>query len=244
MKKRTVARSKSQTGKLLVAGAVCLLLFSGISDTLAINTYVRDLKGLAIPVQTFHVDQKVVALTFDVRNDEDQVAQILLQLREEKTKATFFLTGEWIQRHRSLARAIVRDGHEVGRSLYSDRDASQLSLEELREELRKTDQAWTDAQLPEGKLFRAPHGETSRQIAKEIRTRHEQLIAWSIDAAPVAEETTAAAWSALKAALSPGEIIRLRADEITAKGLTELIGQIRDAGYQAHTISTLQAEVL
>ncbi|ASS75593.1 hypothetical protein CIG75_11755 [Tumebacillus algifaecis] len=242
MKKMTHAR-KFHAGKLLTACAVCLLMFSGITDTLAINTYVRDLKGLAIPVQTYRVEQPVVALTFDVSEDSDQVAQILVKLRAEKAKATFFLTGEWVERHQHLARAIVREGHEVGRSLYSYRKASELTQDELRIELQKTDQAWSAAKLPNVDLFRVPFGETKGQVAKEIRARHENLIAWSISAVPLSQQEASAVWSGLSVGLSAGDIVRLRADQVTADGIPEVLKQIRGAGFDAKSISALQAEV-
>jgi peptidoglycan/xylan/chitin deacetylase (PgdA/CDA1 family) len=242
MKTKLSART-FHTGKLLTACAVCLLMFSGITDTLAINTYVRDLKGLAIPVQTYRVEQPMVALTFDVAADSDQVAQILVKLRAEKVKATFFLTGEWVDRHPNLARAIVREGHEVGRSLYTWRKASEMSAQELRKELQKTDAAWSSARLPDVNLFRVPFGETKGQVAKEIRARHENLIAWSVNAAPESKETAKETWSGMATGLQAGDIVRLRADKITAEGLSEVLKQIRGAGYEVKTISSLQAEV-
>ncbi|WP_165898127.1 polysaccharide deacetylase family protein [Tumebacillus sp. BK434] len=231
------------SGKLVAACAVCLLMFSGITDTLAINTYVRDLKGLAIPVQTYRVEHPVVALTFDVSQDSDPVAQILVKLRTERARATFFLTGEWVERHPHLARAIVKEGHEVGRSLYSSRTASELSPEQLRQELQKTDDAWRAAHLPEVDLFRVPDGETNGQVAKEIRKRHENLIAWSVTAVPESPGAAAGVWSGLPSALSAGDIVRLRADRLTLEGISTVLTGIRGAGYDVKTISSMQEEV-
>lgn len=241
--KKITYRNKFHSGKLVAACAVCLLMFSGITDTLAINTYVRDLKGLAIPVQTYRVVHPVVALTFDVSQDSDQVAQILVKLRAERARATFFLTGEWVERHPHLARAIVKEGHEVGRSLYTNRKASDLSTEQLRQELKRTDDAWSAANLPDVDLFRVPFGETNGQVAKEIRARHENLISWSVSAVPDSKETAGEVWSGLPSGLSAGDIVRLRADKLTADSISAVLKGIRGAGFDVKTISSLQEEV-
>lgn len=240
--KRSYAR-RLHVGKLLAATAVCLLMFSGIGDTLAINTYVRDLKGMAIPVQTYNVQSPVIALTFDVGLAGDHVGDILQQLQTAGVKATFFLTGDWVAKHPLTAREMVREGHEIGKSLYTYREADRLSASEVEADLAKTDAAWQNAGLPDTKLFRVPYGETRGSVAKVVRDRHDDLIAWSIDAAPAAGQTAAEAWSDIEASLQPGDIVRLRADQVTAKALPDLIKRVRETGYELRTISGLQAEV-
>lgn len=233
-------------GKLLAAAAVCLMMFSSISDTLAINTYVRDLKGMAIPVTTYHVERPMAALTFDVGLAGDQpgdIAGILEELRAQKVKATFFLTGEWVEKNPLTAKAIVHAGHEVGRMLYTHRDANRLDAEEIRWELTRSDLAWERAGLPDVNLFRIPHGETKGEIAKAIRARHQHLISWSINAAPSTPETAAMAAAGLKKeGLQPGSIIRLRTDAPSQLALPQLIHNLKLAGYGITTITDLQAE--
>lgn len=253
--RRNYAR-RVHAGKLLAASAMCLLLFSGIGDTLSINTYVRDLKGMAIPVQTYNVQSPVVALTFDVGMPGDRVADVLEQLQKAGVKATFFMTGQWVAQHPLTAQEMVREGHEVGQSLYTYRSAGDLSATEIAADLTKTDAAWQKAGLPVHHLFRVPDGQAKGAVTKAIRDRHDQLISWSIDAvgsevagggAPTSTPTSSPAGSSMFAgiekSLQPGDIIRLRADSATAKELPDLIKRVRAAGYELRTISAVQAEV-
>ncbi|MGZ4121826.1 MAG: polysaccharide deacetylase family protein [Tumebacillaceae bacterium] len=242
-KKRISYVRRVRAGKLLAAAAVCLMMFSGIGDTVAINTYVRDLKGMAIPVQTYNINAPVVALTFDVGMDGDRVGDVLDQLRKAGVKATFFMTGEWVAGHPQTARELVREGHEVGQSLYTYRPATDLSIEEVKADLKHTDAAWKKAGLPDSSLFRVPFGETKGPVAKVIRERHDQLISWSIDAAPNSDQQAAVVWKGIEKSIKPGDIIRLRVDGATAKALPNLMKTIKEAGYELRTISALQAEV-
>jgi peptidoglycan-N-acetylglucosamine deacetylase len=242
MKKMSYAR-RVHVGKLAVAGAVCLLLLSTLSDTLAINTYVSELKGMAVPVQSFPVKTQVLAVTFDVGADTDRVGDVLKQLRAQNVKATFFLTGEWVSRYPQTAKMILQEGHEVGRSLYTYHRPDDMTREQLEAELQRTDTAWKQAGLPDGALFRVPYGDTKGAIAKLIRTRHEQLIGWSLDAAPASAGDAQDLLSSVSEEVHPGAILRLGLDSGTAAQLPDLLKRLKADGYQLRTVSALQQGV-
>lgn len=247
-RKRFSYARRVHAGKLLAATAACLIMFSGFGDTLAINTYVRDLKGMAIPVQTYNVSAPVVALTFDVGLNGDRVGDVLEQLNRAGVKATFFMTGQWVATHPETAQEMVREGHEVGQSLYTYRPVNGLSVADVTADLNKSDAAWKQADLPSSRFFRVPFGETRGAVAMAIRDRHEELISWSIDATPdnatpASSQQVSDVWNGIERSLHPGDIIRLRADAATAKALPVLIKRIRASGYEVRTISSLQAEV-
>ncbi|PWK12660.1 polysaccharide deacetylase family protein [Tumebacillus permanentifrigoris] len=245
MKNKTTSTARRvQAGKLLAAAAVCLLLFSGLSDTMAINTYVRDLKGLALPVQSYNTAEQAVALTFDVgASDSERVADVLQQLRAARVHATFFLTGEWVEKNPRTALEIVRQGHEVGHTLYTYQKATEMSEDEVQAQLTQADKAWQKAGLPDSTLFRIPFGESKGAVAKAIRERHENLIAWTTNLAPEPGQDAVAVWSGLETSLHAGDILRLRTDGETAKQLPKLLQRVQKAGYQWRTCSDLQGEV-
>jgi peptidoglycan/xylan/chitin deacetylase (PgdA/CDA1 family) len=236
--------SRAHVGKLFVASAVCLLLFSGVSDSLAINTYVRDLKGMAVPVQTYPVQAPIVALTFDVGAETSgrRIGDVLLSLQEQQVKATFFLTGSWVEANPRTAQAIVAAGHEVGQSLYHYRSTEGMTVEEVRAELERSDAAWVKAGLPEHRTFRVPYGETTSEVAKEIRSRHEELISWSIDAAPNSDHQAVHVFGKMGDGVQPGDIIRLRVDALSAKALPGLLKKLREIGYEVRPVSSMGEE--
>lgn len=71
------------------------------------------------------MNTRVVALSFDVEQDcppylatwrgvEEGLPRLLQLLDETRVKATFFFTGETLQRYPTLARRILDEGHELG----------------------------------------------------------------------------------------------------------------------------------
>ena len=58
--------------------------------------------------------ERKVALTFDIEIDDKTLYGILDVLRARGLHGTFFVTGHWVQAFPDAARAIVRDGHEIG----------------------------------------------------------------------------------------------------------------------------------
>jgi peptidoglycan/xylan/chitin deacetylase (PgdA/CDA1 family) len=231
---------KHQAGKLLAAAAVCLLMFSSISDTMAINTYVRDLKGMAVPVQSFQVEHPSIALTFDVgATPTDRVSDVLEQLHKAKIKGTFFLSGEWVTKNPRTAREIVRQGHEVGQTLYTYRKASEMTEEEIRLEIAEAKAAWRKAGLPDTRLFRVPYGESKGPITKVIRERGDRLIAWSINAAweTSSGKATRETIAGFEPSFKPGDIVRMRVDKEAALELPMLIKRAKEAGFGFLTIS-------
>lgn len=235
-------QNRSHLGKLLAATAVCLIMFSGITDSLAINTYVHDLKGMAVPVQSYAVNAHLVALTFDIGAGNDDILGVLNQLDEKNVKATFFLTGQWLEKNPRTAKEIIKRGHEVGRSLYTYRQSSGLSLEELKQDMEKTDAAWRTAKLPETHLFRAPYGETRGAIAKLARERGDQLISYSVNAAPGEWQSDKEALSGIEDAIKPGDILRMGTDAPSVNALPRLLQRIQAAGYDWRTLTHLQQE--
>lgn len=244
MTKMTSKARRAQLGKLLAAVAVCLLLFSGLSDTLAINTYVHDLKGLAVPVQSYSIQEKAVALTFDVgASSTEQISEILQQLRDARVHATFFLTGEWVQKYPRTAAEIVRQGHEVGQSLYRYEEPSSKSAGELRADLVQADDAWQQAGLPVSALFRIPFAKNNATLAKAIHERQATLIGWSINLSPQPGHVMEANWDGLASAVRSGDILRLRTDGDAVHMLPQLLKTIREAGYEWRTCTALQGGV-
>jgi len=225
---------------MLAAAAACLLLVTPFSDTLAIHTYVRDLKGQAVPVQSVPIEAKQIGLTFDVGLPGDRIGDLLPLLQEAKVRATFFLSGEWVEKNPKTALAIVKAGHEAGRTLYLYRPPNERSETDLRAELAQTDHAFAAAGLPENRLFRIPYGESDGRLSKLVRERGDRLIGFSINADG---QGLPRVLDQLEEALHPGTLLRLRADRATVEQLPALLQRIRDKGYRLSTVTALSEEV-
>lgn len=123
--------------------------------------------------------RKEIALTFDGGSSGNLAKDILNILRKYSLKATFFLTGEFIEQYPEIVKEIVAEGHEVGNHTYSHPhlttyaiNRKQLTLdgvtkEFLHIELKKVDEAFYKItgkhMLP---FWRSPYGENNDEIRR------------------------------------------------------------------------------
>jgi len=101
-----------------------------------------------------------IALTFDDGPDRRNTPRVLDSLREHDLKATFFVIGRQVKKNPGLLRRIVEEGHTIGNHTYDHADMSALSKEQMRRELRSTQEAVDDAlgyHYPMA-LMRPPYG--------------------------------------------------------------------------------------
>src|SRR5690554_2588712 len=68
-----------------------------------------------------------VYLTFDAGYENGYTEMILDVLKEENVPATFFLTGQYMEKNEDLVRRMVEENHLVGNHTYYHPDLTKLS---------------------------------------------------------------------------------------------------------------------
>ena len=69
-------------------------------------------------------DEKVVYLTFDCGYENGNTELILTALKNHNAKATFFLTGQFLETAPDLVKRILEEGHEAGNHTWNHPDMS------------------------------------------------------------------------------------------------------------------------
>lgn len=145
-----------------------------------------------------------VALTFDAGASGKPGNDILKALRERGIRCTFFMTGEFAHRNPELLRAIAADGHEFGNHTWSHPDLTKLPDDEIRDELRRTEEEVANltglSTLP---WFRPPYGARNRRVLKVAANEGYECVYWTLDC-----------WDAYKKDIT--------ADEITERILSRI----------------------
>lgn len=113
-----------------------------------------------------------IAITFDGGISSNRSAELLDLLLELEMHATLFVTGQFIERHPSLVRRALLEGHEVGNHTFSHphltswaenrqhRTLPGITREVLLNELERSEQAFRAATgRSMAPLWRAPYGE-------------------------------------------------------------------------------------
>lgn len=126
--------------------------------------------------QTLPLQDKEVVLTFD-DGPAAQTSRILVALRNECVRATFFMVGKGAQEMPTMVKRIAAAGHTVGHHTWSHRHLNKLSHAAAIEEINRgiaADEAalrGTSTTSPSTPFFRFPYFESTPALLEELQGR-------------------------------------------------------------------------
>lgn len=189
-------------------------------------------------------NEKTVYLTFDAGYDNGNLIKILDVLDEKKVVGTFFITGDFLTRFSDLVIEINNRGHIVGNHTWSHKKITQLSFNELKEELTKVEEEYNKLTGDSiNHYFRPPEGVFNNESLNIIKQLNYNTIFWSIaykDWETNKQGNVEKAVNSVIDNLHNGAIILLHTvSEDNVKALPIIIDKIRDNGYEIQSIDNL-----
>ncbi|HEX6869828.1 MAG TPA: polysaccharide deacetylase family protein, partial [Micromonosporaceae bacterium] len=192
--------------------------------------------------------QPVVALTFDAGANADAVTSILATLRREQIRATFFLTGDFVQRYPATAAAIAAAGHRIANHSRSHPHFPALTGAGIAAQVAGAEAAIRSATGADAHpWFRFPFGDRDSRTIAAVNDLGYVPVRWTVDtlgwqgtgqgrtAAPVTERVLASA--------QPGEIVLMHVGSnpgdgstLDADALPAVIAGLRQRGYRFVTL--------
>ena len=118
--------------------------------------------------------QPQAALTFEVTWGEGNLKEILAILKDEKVKATFFVSGAWIENFPEKAKEILLQGHELGKYSFSSIPFTYLTEEDMTIEFENFNRLAAEILEYRPGVFRPPLGEYNEillDVAKKMVTK-------------------------------------------------------------------------
>jgi peptidoglycan/xylan/chitin deacetylase (PgdA/CDA1 family) len=122
---------------------------------------------------------KGVALTFDDGPDPRTTPTVLAELARAQATATFFLIGEQVERHRTLAAEIAAAGHEIAVHGYRHLPTLVRTPRELDSDLDRADAVISEATGRRPAFYRPPFGVFSTFALLSARRRGWTPLLWS-----------------------------------------------------------------
>lgn len=166
-------------------GLVCLcslLFFFGAyvanQSSVAVSSTVN---GRELPVYCVQTDKKQAALTFDAAWGNDDTQTILKILEKYNVRATFFVTGGWVDSYPEDVVRIVSAGHDLGNHSQSHKNMSDLTKTEIQEEIQQVHEKVQKLTGIEMNLFRAPYGDYDNELIETVRMSGYLPIQWDVD---------------------------------------------------------------
>src|SRR5213595_2751145 len=135
-----------------------------------------------ITFSSVHVDGPYIAITFDDGPSATLTPKLLDLLAAHHIKATFFVIGENVAEHPEIVARAAREGHEIGNHSWSHPNFGKMSDDNVRSQLRRTDDAIRSAMGNRPTLMRPPYGSIT---PREKHWIHDEfgyrVILWDVD---------------------------------------------------------------
>lgn len=183
---------------------------------------------------------KCIALTFD--DGPGKYADKLLDtLKKYKSKATFFLEGQYVKSRPAFAKRMVAEGHDIGNHSYTHPHLREISEDRIREELTKTQDLVKKVTGKYPTTIRPPYGEFDERVQAIATEMGMPIILWNGGSRDWATRNETAIYNeVLKNAKRDGVILMHDWVEQTVKVMPKLLVALQKQGYHVVAVSSLR----
>lgn len=120
-----------------------------------------------------------VFLTFDDGPVPGVTDFVLQELSKRAMKATFFMVGDNVRKHSSLAKEVLSQGHQIANHTFHHLNGWKTKREKYVQDFLACNQIIEDQLGVQTKLFRPPYGLMTSAEAKEISKTH-SIVMWNM----------------------------------------------------------------
>ena len=194
-------------------------------------------------------DRPQVALTFDDGPDPEVTPSILDALDAAGARATFFVIGRHLDRHRNIGARALGAGHELGNhswmhSYFQNFYRAEQHESDVERSTRLIQQlSGSDAEP----LYRPPVGLKSPPLARVAHARKMTVIAWSLHSRDTLARDPEAIAARVLSRITPGDIVLMhdgheregKHRRLAAAALPMILHGLRERGLASVTVSEL-----
>ena len=246
--------TKKRMRRIICGAAVVVVLLFGASFLPAARPKADEWSRQTVPGIVTTMGEVVrgargkneIAITFDAGANAECFDDLIAALETAHVHSTFFITGNFAQRHEPCAKAITKHGHELGNHTWNHANLTKQSDEIVREEIMRAETLLTEisGQSPRPRL-RAPFGERNERVLRIAANLGYRSIYWTIDSLDSMEPRKTPEFlidritSKTDAKLDGAIILMHVGEKSTADALPAIIANLQGRGFQLVTVSTL-----
>lgn len=192
-----------------------------------------------------NAEDKVLYLTFDCGYENGNTEPILAALKKHNVKATFFVTGAFLESAPDMAKRIAEEGHTAGNHTYNHPDMAAIAdLESFQKELDDVSDLFYEITGTElSPYYRPPQGKCNVENLKMAQELGYATIFWSLahvdwdtENQPSHEE----AFEVITERTHPGAVVLLHAiSQTNGEILDEMLTRWEEMGYTFGTLKDL-----
>ncbi|SFB37485.1 polysaccharide deacetylase family sporulation protein PdaB [Lentibacillus halodurans] len=189
-----------------------------------------------------NADEPDIALTFNISWGEEKVHDILDKLEQHQVQATFFVSGEWAERHPEILEDITEQEHELGMLGYRYESYLDQELDEVRKDLLEAKDVFDKLGYEDIDLLRPPNGHFKEEIIELAEEQGFTVTHWNVNPNDWENPGTQQITNVVMEQTSNGDIILLHASDSvkqTAEALQTILPGLKNKDFQFVTITEL-----
>src|SRR5699024_8900865 len=128
-----------------------------------------------------NADEPNIGLTFNISWGEEKVHDILEQLEKNDVQATFFVSGEWAERHPDILEKITEGKHELGMLGYRYKSYVDQDIEQVRQDIVYAKKVFQKLGYEEIETLRAPSGHLNEEVVELVENQGLHVIQWNVN---------------------------------------------------------------
>lgn len=225
---------------LLVVASLSVMYWKDVGEK--VITVSSTVDGRELPIYCVETEKPQIAISFDAAWGNEDTQEILDILKKQDVKATFFMTGGWVESYPDDVKRILEDGHDLGNHSENHKQMSTLSESECREEIMKVHEKVKELTGYEMQLFRPPYGDYNNQVINVTYACGYYPIQWNVDSLDWKDYGVQEIINTVcnHKSLGNGTIILCHnGAKYTAQALDTMITQLKEKGYEFVPISQL-----
>ncbi len=182
-------------------------------------------------------EEDKVSLMFNVYSGEEYIKDIIDTLTKHDIKSTFFIGGVWAEKHIDTLKLINDSGMEIGNHGYLHRDSDKLSADNLKHEIKSTENLIFANIGKKTTLFAPPSGAVDSDAVKVASALQYHTIMWSKDTIDWRDQDSNLIYQRATTKIKNGDLILMHPTKSTLEALPNIIETLLKQGFTLSTVT-------
>lgn len=235
------SRRKKTTFKVILSSILIFSIVLALNFS-QVSAFMMD-KNEDILIKHGSREKKLIAITFDDGPHPKETSQVLDVLKKYNVKATFFIAGKHAGWYKEPLIRASKEGHEIGNHTFNHPDISNLTSNQIEEEIVKCEDILKKVTGKKPTLFRPPFGSYREDDLVEIAKKHDyKIVLWTgVDVKDWKNPGANSIADKIINKVESGDIILLHdyATDNTVEALDMFIPKMMEKGFKFVTVSEL-----
>src|SRR5690625_3532768 len=231
--------SKRKRWLFLIIFSLCIALFLWFGRHSSLFVFTKDTPTALIKGNESEAN---ISLTFNISWGEEKVEGILKELKQNQVQATFFVSGEWAERHPAIVERIIEDKHELGMLGYRYKSYLDQEIGQGRKDLLYAKEIFGKLGYEDIELLRPPSGHFNEDVIELAEELGYKVIHWNVNPTDLKKPGAQSIIDHVMEQTSIGDIVLLHASDSakqTAKAFKTILPGLENKGYRFVPISEL-----